>query len=96
MRPAAVAGLGIVSNGAFAMLKELESGLLVQVLPDWEMEMAETYVILAAGRAAKPSARAFCDFVYSQFRELEATWDRIERLAPVPAMSFAVDDFAAA
>jgi DNA-binding transcriptional LysR family regulator len=92
---AAVAGLGIVSNGAFGMLKELESGLLVRVLPDWEMGTAEAHVILAAGRAAKPSARAFSDFAYSQFRELEAAWDRIERLAPIPAMSLTVDDFAA-
>ncbi|MGV1764058.1 LysR family transcriptional regulator [Rhizobium rhizogenes] len=88
---AAVAGLGIVSNGAFGMMKELESGALVRVLPDWEMGTAEAHVILAAGRAAKPSARAFSDFTYSQFRELEATWDRIERLAPIPDIGFAVD-----
>lgn len=88
---AAVAGLGIVSNGALGMMKELEGGLLVRVLPDWEMGTAEAHVVLAAGRAAKPSARAFSDFVYSQFRELEATWDRIERLAPIPSIGFAVD-----
>ena len=65
---AAVAGLGIVSNGAFGMMKELESGLLVRVLPDWEMGTAEAHVILAAGRAAKPSARAFSDFASYDFR----------------------------
>jgi DNA-binding transcriptional LysR family regulator len=92
---AAVAGLGIVSNGALGMLKELESGLLVRVLPDWEMGTAEAHVILAAGHAAKPSAKAFSDFASSQFRELEAAWDRIKRLAPIPATSLAVDDFAA-
>jgi DNA-binding transcriptional LysR family regulator len=92
---AAVAGLGIVSNGSLGMLKELESGLLVRVLPDWEMGTAEAHVILAAGHAAKPSARAFSDFASSQFRELEAAWDRIKRLAPIPAMSLAIDDFAA-
>jgi DNA-binding transcriptional LysR family regulator len=88
---AAVAGLGIVSNGAFGMMKELESGSLVRVLPDWEMGTAEAHVILAAGRAAKPSARAFSDFIYLQFRELGATWDRIERLGAAPAMGPAVD-----
>ena len=80
---AAVAGLGIVSNGALAMLKEFESGLLVRVLPDWAMGTAEVHVILAAGRAAKPSARVFSDFACLQFRELEATWGRIERSAPI-------------
>ena len=62
---AAVAGLGIVSNGAFGMIKELEGGLLVRVLPDWEMGTAEAHVTLAADRAAKPSARAFSDFTLS-------------------------------
>jgi DNA-binding transcriptional LysR family regulator len=73
---AAVAGLGIVSSGFFGMLKELHNGELVQVLPDWEMSSAEINVILPAGRAAKPSARAFADFVGEQLHELEDAWDR--------------------
>jgi DNA-binding transcriptional LysR family regulator len=75
---AAVAGLGIISSGALGMLKELESGLLVRVLPDWEMGSADVHVILPAGRAAKPSARAFADFIGAELRELEAMWDRLK------------------
>jgi len=74
---AAVAGLGIISSGALSMLRELESGQLVRVLPDWEMGMADIHVVLPAGRAAKPSARAFADFVSSELREQELVWDRI-------------------
>ena len=74
---AAVAGLGIVSAGALGMLKELESGQLVRVLPDWEMGTAEINVVLPAGRAAKPSARAFTEFVGSELRNQQALWDRI-------------------
>jgi DNA-binding transcriptional LysR family regulator len=74
---AAVAGLGIVSAGALGMLKELESGQLVRVLPDWEMGTAEINVVLPAGRAAKPSARAFTEFVGSELRKQQALWDRI-------------------
>ena len=73
---AAVAGLGIVSSGFFGMLQELHSGQLVQVLPDWEMMSAEVNVILPAGRAAKPSARAFAEFVGDQLRQLEDAWVR--------------------
>ena len=73
---AAVAGFGIVSSGFFGMLRELQSGELVQVLPDWEMMSAEFNVILPAGRAAKPSARAFARFVGDHLRQLEHDWDR--------------------
>jgi DNA-binding transcriptional LysR family regulator len=75
---AAVAGLGIISSGVLSMLKELESGLLVRVLPAWEMGSADMHVILPAGRAAKPSARAFADFISAELREREAAWDRLK------------------
>jgi DNA-binding transcriptional LysR family regulator len=71
---AAVAGLGIVSSGALGMLEELQSGQLVRVLPDWEMGSADVHVVLPAGRAAKPSARAFADFIGAELRELETVW----------------------
>ena len=74
---AAVAGLGIVSSGALSMLKELRSGQLMRVLPEWEMGTADIHVVLPAGRAAKPSARAFAEFVSSELREQEALWDQL-------------------
>jgi DNA-binding transcriptional LysR family regulator len=75
---AAVAGLGIISSGALGMLKELKSGSLVRVLPDWEMGSADVHVVLPAGRATKPSARAFADFIGTELRELEAEWERLK------------------
>lgn len=66
---AAVAGLGILSTGHLSCLAELDNGALVRVLPDWEMGSADINVILPAGRAAKPSARAFADFVSAAFKE---------------------------
>lgn len=66
---AAVAGLGILSTGHLSCLAELDSGALVRVLPDWAMGSADINVILPAGRAAKPSARAFADFVSTAFQE---------------------------
>jgi DNA-binding transcriptional LysR family regulator len=76
---AAVAGLGIISAGALGMLRELESGLLVRVLPDWEMGSADVHVVLPAGRAAKPSARAFADFIGKELLAQEAEWDRLQK-----------------
>lgn len=67
---AAAAGLGILSTGDLSVMSELETGQLVRVLPDWEMGLADVNVVLPAGRAAKPSARAFADFMEAEFREL--------------------------
>ena len=67
---AAVAGLGIISSGHLGCLAELRSGTLVRILPDWEMGSADINIILPAGRAAKPSARAFAEFMASEFRNL--------------------------
>jgi DNA-binding transcriptional LysR family regulator len=74
---AAVAGLGIVSSGALSMLRELGSGQLVRILSDWQMGTADVHVILPAGRAAKPSARAFADYVANELRKQEAALTRI-------------------
>lgn len=71
---AAVAGLGILSSGALSMLNELRSGQLVRVLPDWDMGTADINAVLPAGRAAKPSARAFTEFVSSELRQQQERW----------------------
>lgn len=67
---AAVAGLGILSTGDLSVIDELGTGRLVRVLSDWEMGSVDINVVLPAGRAAKPSARAFSDFMKSDFPEL--------------------------
>jgi DNA-binding transcriptional LysR family regulator len=60
---AAVAGLGIVSTGYWGCLAELKSGALLPVLTDWQMATAEVHALFPAGRAAKPAARAFADYL---------------------------------
>jgi DNA-binding transcriptional LysR family regulator len=65
---AATAGLGIVNSSLLSVLREIEAGDLVRVLPDWEMSPADVHAIVPAGRAAKPSARAFVDFIHNDMR----------------------------
>lgn len=60
---ASVAGMGIVLTTAPAIRRELESGALVRVLPDWDMGAVDVHAIFPNGRAAKPSARAVVDYV---------------------------------
>ncbi|VVD77436.1 LysR family transcriptional regulator [Pandoraea commovens] len=67
---AAVAGLGIASTGTWGCRAELADGRLIQLLADWEMEPVEVHAVLAAGRAAKPSARAFTAYLADVFRAM--------------------------
>jgi len=67
---AAVNGLGVVSTGDLACLRDLQQGALVKVLPDWEMGSVDVYIVFADGRSAKPSARAFADFIGEEFRRV--------------------------
>lgn len=60
---AAVAGLGIASVALWNCRAELASGVLVQVLSDWQMPPLQLHAVFPAGRAAKPSARAFADYL---------------------------------
>jgi hypothetical protein len=53
----------------------------VRVLPDWKMGPADINVVVPAARAAKPSARAFSDFMEAEFRELLTA--RSQREKPV-------------
>jgi DNA-binding transcriptional LysR family regulator len=78
---AAIGGLGILSTGDLSVINELEAGKLLRLLPDWEMGSADINVLLPAGRAAKPSARAFSDFMEAEFPELRAARGRRDRAA---------------
>ena len=64
---AAVAGLGLVSMTIGAARKEIAEGLLVQVLADWNMGEIELHAVFPAGKAAKPAARAFVDYLIEEF-----------------------------
>ncbi len=66
---AAIAGLGIVSTAVIGCRAELESGALVQLLPEWTMGTIETNAVLPGGGQAKASARAFVDHLVGSFRE---------------------------
>ena len=60
---AAVSNLGIVSTALWGCRAELERSTLIQVLKAWQMELVEVNAVFAAGRAAKPSARAFAEYL---------------------------------
>jgi DNA-binding transcriptional LysR family regulator len=65
---AAVAGLGIAFTSIGGCRAELQAGTLVHVLPDWDTGEVELNALFAAGRAAKPSARALAEFLAAELR----------------------------
>ena len=48
---------------------ELERGALVRVLPDWQMGTTTLHAVFSAGCAARPSARAFVDYLVRSLRK---------------------------
>jgi DNA-binding transcriptional LysR family regulator len=68
---AAVEGLGIVMTPLGVCRRELERGELVRVLPEWDAGTVELNAVYASARAAKPSARAFVDYLVAALHETE-------------------------
>ena len=68
---AAVAGLGVISTAYWGCKAELESGVLVQLLPEWDLGRIEVNAVLPGRHSAKRSARAFADFLVKSFRDYE-------------------------
>jgi DNA-binding transcriptional LysR family regulator len=62
---AATAGLGIIMTTSGACRRELEAGSLVRLLSEWDLGELELNAVFAAGRAAKPSARAYVTYLIS-------------------------------
>ena len=60
---AAIAGLGIAATATWGCRAELERGSLVSVLNGWHMGTMELSALFPAGRAAKPAARAFVEYL---------------------------------
>ncbi len=60
---AAVAGLGIISTADLGCRRELEEGLLVQILTEWTMPVETISAVFPAGNLTKPASRTFVQFL---------------------------------
>ena len=58
--------LGIVALPAYVGRKEVESGLLVRVLPEWHAGIARLTMLMPSRRGLLPSVRAFIDFLSTE------------------------------
>ena len=62
------AGVGIAVASLPAFSEDLDTGELVQLLPDWTLADIEAHALFASGQAAKPAARAFVDYLVEELR----------------------------
>jgi DNA-binding transcriptional LysR family regulator len=65
----ALAGLGIVATSSRSVKQELETGALVRILSNWDFGKIEIHAVFVNGRAIKPAARAFADFLAGELRD---------------------------
>jgi DNA-binding transcriptional LysR family regulator len=67
--PAALAGIGIALLPNFLINEHLESGALVQVMPDYPMPEAGVYVVRPPGGSAPCKVRVLIDIMVERFGE---------------------------
>jgi len=78
---AAISGLGIAHVPMPHVLKHLESGALVRVLPDWYTEIGVISLYFAAKKLMPAKTRVFVDFIVDKFRsqQLSEKWSAITK-----------------
>ena len=74
LKELALKGHGLIVMPTFVCWRELQSGVLVRVLPDYELASLNAYAIYPQNRFLSQSARGFIDFLVEYF-EGKAYWD---------------------
>jgi DNA-binding transcriptional LysR family regulator len=67
VREWAIAGVGIALKSALDVARDLESGRLVRLLPDWDTEVYPLHALLPSGRFIPRRVRALVDFLAAKF-----------------------------
>lgn len=70
MRLAALAGIGVVQLPTMMVDKDLASGALVDVLPDWRPRAGVVHVVFPSRRGLLPAVRGLIDHLAKQFAKL--------------------------
>ncbi len=70
LRKAALDGIGIADLPPIACEPEIEAGLLVQLLPDWQLPAMQLHALYASRDGLAPVARAFLDHLAGELEPL--------------------------
>jgi len=66
-RECAIAGAGITLLPAFLCHEEVARGLLVRVLPEWEAESNDLYLVYPSRKLNSPALACFIDFMLNDY-----------------------------
>jgi len=69
LRAAVLADMGLAVASEWMFTRELASGAVVPVLPDWALPPIDLWALFPSGRLASAKARAFADYVAGVLRE---------------------------
>ncbi len=69
LKHAAAQGLGIVSLPAYTCREELNNGLLVRVLPDWDSGKAQLSLLMPSRKGQLPSVRRLSEYLINNLNE---------------------------
>lgn len=75
LKELALKGQGLIVMPTFVCWRELQSGALVRVLPDYELTSLNAYAIYPQNRFLSQSARGFIDFLIEYFEGKASYWD---------------------
>ncbi len=71
LKAAALAGVGVAQLPVLMLSRELESGALVSVLPQWRPPRELIHIVFPSRRGMLPSVRALIDFLVDSYRGFE-------------------------
>lgn len=71
LKAAALAGVGVAQLPVLMLSRELESGALVSVLPQWRPPREVIHIVFPSRRGMLPSVRALIDFLVDSYRGFE-------------------------
>ena len=71
LKDAALAGVGVVQLPLLMLAKELESGALIKLLPEWEPRREIIHLVFPTRRGLLPSVRALIDFLVEKYAAFE-------------------------
>ncbi|WP_159728124.1 LysR family transcriptional regulator [Methylosinus sp. Ce-a6] len=65
------AGRGVATAQLLLVAEELRSGALIRVLPEYEIEPSEFFLVYPSAKFLRPAVRAFVDFAAPALRRVE-------------------------
>jgi len=68
------AGLGITASATFVVHEDLRSGAMVPILPEYQLQPRDLYVVYPQNRHMSPKVRAFVDFVTQYYAQPRWDW----------------------